>query len=136
VSITGQAVIFSTRTHGLFFMSRPSWFLLVAFVVAQLVATFIACYANWPFTQLYGIGWQWSGTVWIYSFIWIVPMDLPKLLLRYIIQGKFTYSYLTTKALFAMDLNAASPHMMGSSRRRAPSSVAYAAGLSRSASRV
>lgn len=79
VSISGQALIFSTRARGFWFVSRPSIFLLIAFFGAQMVATFIGVYADWGFTQIRGVGWGWALAVWIYNILWFVPIDLPKL---------------------------------------------------------
>ncbi|CAO3600427.1 unnamed protein product [Absidia cylindrospora] len=75
VSTISQALIFVTRSQGLFFMERPSILLICAFIVAQLVATFIAVYANWGFTQIHGCGWGWAGVAWIWNFVWYVPLD-------------------------------------------------------------
>ncbi|KAI8888215.1 plasma-membrane proton-e [Backusella circina FSU 941] len=47
VSTISQGLIFITRSQSWFFMERPSVLLMCAFVVAQLVATFISVYANW-----------------------------------------------------------------------------------------
>ena len=38
-AIISQALIFVTRSHGLFFMERPSYALIGAFAVAQLVSS-------------------------------------------------------------------------------------------------
>ncbi|KAG1144605.1 hypothetical protein G6F37_003695 [Rhizopus arrhizus] len=78
VSTISQALIFITRSRSWFFFERPSILLISAFVIAQLVATFISVYANWPFTQLTGCGWGWAGIVWVWNFIWFTPMDLIK----------------------------------------------------------
>ena len=51
VSTISQALIFVTRSRKFFFMDRPSLILVTAFAVAQLVATLIAVYANWGFTD-------------------------------------------------------------------------------------
>ncbi|KAI8069618.1 hypothetical protein BC940DRAFT_236689 [Gongronella butleri] len=75
VSTISQALIFVTRSQGFFFMERPSVLLMCAFIVAQLVATFIAVYANWGFTQIEGCGWGWAGIAWIWNFVWFVPLD-------------------------------------------------------------
>lgn len=57
VSVSGQLIIFSTRSRNFFFTSLASPFLIGAFVIAQLIATLIAVYASWEFTQIHGIGW-------------------------------------------------------------------------------
>lgn len=52
VAMISQALIFVTRSHGFFFMERPSWALLGAFAIAQLISSIIAHYANWGFTEV------------------------------------------------------------------------------------
>jgi H+-transporting ATPase len=49
--------------------------LVGAFIVAQLIATFIAVWANWSFTDIRGCGWTWAGIVWIWNIIWFFPLD-------------------------------------------------------------
>jgi H+-transporting ATPase len=60
VAIISQALIFVTRSHGFFFMERPSFALLGAFCVAQLISSIIAAYADWGFTKIESI----SGMDW------------------------------------------------------------------------
>lgn len=78
VSTISQALIFVTRSRSFFFMERPSIILVVAFAVAQMIATFIAVYANWGFTDIAGCGWSWAGIVWIWNIVWFFPLDLLK----------------------------------------------------------
>ncbi|CAF1192354.1 unnamed protein product, partial [Didymodactylos carnosus] len=78
VSTISQALIFITRSRGLFFTERPSLILVAAFMIAQLVATFISVYANWGFTEIRGCGWHWAGIVWIWNIIWFFPLDAVK----------------------------------------------------------
>ncbi|CDS03438.1 Putative H-transporting ATPase [Lichtheimia ramosa] len=75
VASISQGLIFVTRSHGFFFMERPSTLLMCAFVVAQIVATCISVYANWGFTNIQGCGWSWAGIVWIWNFVWFPPLD-------------------------------------------------------------
>lgn len=75
VSTISQGLIFITRSRSWFFMERPSVLLMCAFVVAQLVATFIAVYANWGFTDIRGCGWHWAGVAWVWNFVWFSPLD-------------------------------------------------------------
>ena len=78
VSTISQALIFITRAHGFFFLERPSLILVCAFMLAQLIATFIAVWANWGFTDIAGCGWHWAGIVWVWNIIWFFPLDLLK----------------------------------------------------------
>ncbi|CAO3600313.1 unnamed protein product [Absidia cylindrospora] len=82
VSTISQALIFVTRSRGMWFTERPSLMLMSAFVVAQLLATFIAVYANWEFTLVRGCGWKWAAIVWVWNLIWFLPMDLIKFGMR------------------------------------------------------
>jgi H+-transporting ATPase len=73
VAIISQALIFVTRSHGFFFMERPSFALLGAFCIAQLVSSIIAAYANWGFTQIEAISAGWIGIVWVWVSISKTP---------------------------------------------------------------
>ncbi|KAF9979015.1 plasma membrane H+-ATPase [Actinomortierella ambigua] len=78
VSTLSQALIFVTRSQGLSYVERPSLILMCAFVLAQLIATFIAVYANWGFTQIEGCGWGWALAVWVWNIVWYLPLDFIK----------------------------------------------------------
>jgi len=69
VAIISQALIFITRAHSFFFMERPSFALMAAFVVAQMVSSIIAAYGNWGFTRVHAISGGWIGIIWI----WVRP---------------------------------------------------------------
>jgi H+-transporting ATPase len=66
VAIISQALIFVTRSHGFFFMERPSVALMAAFCLAQLVSSIIAGFANWGFTYIQKISIGWILIVWIW----------------------------------------------------------------------
>lgn len=78
VSTISQALIFITRSHRFFFLERPSMILIGAFLLAQLIATFLAVYANWNFASIQACGWTWAAIVWIWNCIWFLPMDFLK----------------------------------------------------------
>ncbi|XP_009137896.1 ATPase 2, plasma membrane-type isoform X1 [Brassica rapa] len=88
VSIISQALIFVTRSRSWSFVERPGALLMIAFLIAQLVATLIAVYANWEFAEVRGIGWGWAGVIWLYSIITYFPLDILKFAIRYILSGK------------------------------------------------
>ncbi|KAL7312297.1 hypothetical protein PS15m_008075 [Mucor circinelloides] len=88
VSTISQGLIFITRSRGWFFTERPSIFLVCSFIVAQLVATFIAVYADWGFTQIEGCGWSWAGIAWVWNFVWFAPMDLLKFAMQRLFEPK------------------------------------------------
>ena len=108
VSSISQALIFITRSRGFCFTERPTTLLLIAFVITQLCATLITVYADWGFTYISGCGWTWAGKktfydeeqhqgeiylyplgiVWIYNFIWFVPLDF----IKFALQASFSRS--------------------------------------------
>ncbi|XP_008393957.2 plasma membrane ATPase 4 [Malus sylvestris] len=100
VSIVSQALIFVTRSRSWSFVERPGLLLLGAFMIAQLVATLIAVYANWGFARIEGAGWGWAGVIWIYSIVTYVPLDLLKFAIRYIQSGKAWNNLLENKTAF------------------------------------
>jgi H+-transporting ATPase len=82
VAIISQALIFVTRSHGFFFMERPSFALMGAFCIAQLISSIIAAYGDWGFTDLKGISGGWIGIVWIWNLIWFAPLDWIKFAMK------------------------------------------------------
>lgn len=62
--------------------------LVSAFLVAQLIATLIAVYANWSFAAIEGIGWGWAGVIWLYNIVFYIPLDFIKFLIRYALSGR------------------------------------------------
>ncbi|KAJ8452365.1 hypothetical protein Cgig2_006170 [Carnegiea gigantea] len=88
VSTISQALIFVTRSRSWSFVERPGLLLVGAFIVAQLIATLIAVYANWGFAAIEGIGWGWAGVVWLYNVIFYFPLDFIKFFIRYALSGR------------------------------------------------
>lgn len=82
VAIISQALIFVTRSHGWFFREMPSYALLGAFCVAQLISSIIAAYGDWGFTHVRSISGGWIGIVWVWNIIWFLPMDLVKFAMK------------------------------------------------------
>ncbi|CAL5375373.1 unnamed protein product [Camellia sinensis] len=100
VSIVSQALIFVTRSRSWSYLERPGLLLVSAFLVAQLVATLIAVYANWGFAKIEGVGWGWAGVIWIYSIVFYVPLDVMKFTIRYILSGKAWVNMIENKTAF------------------------------------
>ncbi|THU74070.1 hypothetical protein C4D60_Mb04t29470 [Musa balbisiana] len=88
VSTISQALIFVTRSRSWSFVERPGFLLVTAFLVAQLIATLIAVYADWGFTAIKGIGWGWAGVIWLYNIVFYFPLDIIKFLTRYALSGR------------------------------------------------
>ncbi|KAG9309991.1 hypothetical protein JVU11DRAFT_10025 [Chiua virens] len=82
VAIISQALIFVTRSHGFFFMERPSVALMSAFCLAQLVSSIIAAYGDWGFTDIQGISGGWIGIVWVWNIVWFSPLDWIKFAMK------------------------------------------------------
>lgn len=88
VSIISQALIFVTRSRSWCFLERPGFWLFSAFVLAQIVATLLAVYANFGFARIRGIGWGWAGVIWLYSIVTFVPLDWFKFGVSYLLSGR------------------------------------------------
>ncbi|KAF1867026.1 hypothetical protein Lal_00049453 [Lupinus albus] len=88
VSTISQALIFVTRSRGWSYVERPGLLLVFAFLVAQLIATLIAVYANWSFAAIEGIGWGWAGVIWLYNIVFYIPLDIIKFMIRYTLSGR------------------------------------------------
>ncbi|CAI9113909.1 OLC1v1014614C2 [Oldenlandia corymbosa var. corymbosa] len=100
VSIVSQALIFVTRSRSWSFVERPGLLLVAAFIIAQLIATLLAVYANWEFARIRGIGWGWAGVIWIYSIIFYLPLDLFKFAIRYALSGRAWDNLLQNRTAF------------------------------------
>ncbi|GLU01152.1 hypothetical protein SLE2022_184760 [Rubroshorea leprosula] len=98
VSIVSLALIFVTRSPSWSYVERPRLLLVIAFIVAQLVATLIAVYANWDFAKIKGIGWRQAGVIWLYSVVTYFPLFLLKFTIQYLHGRKTAF---TTKNLFS-----------------------------------
>ncbi|KAK8664118.1 hypothetical protein V6N13_083920 [Hibiscus sabdariffa] len=100
ISTVSQALIFVTRSRSWSFIERPGLLLVVAFILAQLVATLLAVYANWGFARIKGIGWGWAGVIWLYSLVFYFPLDVLKFIIRYSLSGKAWNNLLQNKTAF------------------------------------
>ncbi|KAL2480898.1 ATPase 2 [Abeliophyllum distichum] len=100
VSIVSQALIFVTRSRSWSFMERPGLLLMTAFIIAQLVATLVAVYANWGFARIRGCGWGWAGVIWLYSIVFYLPLDVMKFAIGYILSGKAWQNLYDNKTAF------------------------------------
>nr|CCA26167.1 autoinhibited H+ ATPase putative [Albugo laibachii Nc14] len=115
VSISGQALIFVTRTAGTnnwFFAERPSSLLLVAFVIAQIVASVIGWigFKGYPTDRIavIGCGGMYTLIAWVWAILWHIPLDIIKFALNYVInKGAETYS----QTAFNSRINAGHPSM-------------------------
>ncbi|MEJ2663929.1 MAG: plasma-membrane proton-efflux P-type ATPase, partial [Spirochaetia bacterium] len=76
LSVAGHLSIFITRTRGPFWSYRPSFVLLGAVLLTQIVATIIATLGIF----MTPIGLPWALFVWGYALVWFVIADLVKLL--------------------------------------------------------
>ncbi|XP_059276494.1 ATPase 9, plasma membrane-type-like [Lycium ferocissimum] len=100
VSIISQALIFVTRSRSWSFMERPGIWLVIAFFLAQFVATLITVYAHWDFARINGIGWGWAAIIWVYTIITYIPLDILKFISRYALSGEAWESMIQNKTAF------------------------------------
>ncbi|KAG5045262.1 hypothetical protein JHK86_014668 [Glycine max] len=111
VSIISQALIFVTRSRSWSYVERPGLLLLSAFMIAQLVATFLAVYANWGFARIQGMGWGWAGVIWLYSLVTYIPLDILKFAIRYVLSGKAWDNLLENKPQSSL-VSMSKPHLV------------------------
>ncbi|KAH7546225.1 hypothetical protein FEM48_Zijuj01G0177900 [Ziziphus jujuba var. spinosa] len=105
VSIISQALIFVTRSRSWSYFERPGILLAIAFLIAQLLATIIAVYADWGFARIHGIGWGWAGVIWIFSLITYIPLDILKFMIRYGLSGKGWENLYQNKVAFSTKMD-------------------------------
>uniref|UniRef100_A0A803LIF3 Plasma membrane ATPase n=1 Tax=Chenopodium quinoa TaxID=63459 RepID=A0A803LIF3_CHEQI len=100
VSIISQALIFVTRARGWSFTERPGFLLVVAFLIAQLIASIISAEANWDLGGIRKIGWGWTGVIWLYNVMTYMLLDPLKFAVRYAISGKAWHQMFNNKTAF------------------------------------
>uniref|UniRef100_A0A2C9WJG2 Plasma membrane ATPase n=1 Tax=Manihot esculenta TaxID=3983 RepID=A0A2C9WJG2_MANES len=88
VSTISQALIFVTRSRSWSFTERPGALLIIAFFIAQLVATVISAEATWGFAGVRKIGWKWTGVIWLYNIVTYMLLDPIKFAVRYALSGR------------------------------------------------
>ncbi|THG01744.1 hypothetical protein TEA_025009 [Camellia sinensis var. sinensis] len=100
VSTISQALIFVTRARGWSFTERPGGLLVVAFIIAQLVATLVSAKATWGFAGITAIGWRWTGVIWLFNIVTYILLDPIKFGVRYALSGKAWNLLLNKKTAF------------------------------------
>ncbi|XP_015889470.3 plasma membrane ATPase 1 [Ziziphus jujuba] len=88
VSTISQALIFVTRSRGWSFTERPGFLLVIAFIIAQLIATVLSATATWKFAGIKSIGWRWTGVIWLYNILTYFLLDPLKFAVRYALSGR------------------------------------------------
>ncbi|RYR04522.1 hypothetical protein Ahy_B06g084282 isoform B [Arachis hypogaea] len=83
-----QALIFVTRSRGWSYIERPGVFLMIAFVITQLIATIVSAFLSWELAGIKAIGWSWMGIIWVYSIITYLFLDPIKFAVRYALSGR------------------------------------------------
>jgi len=86
VTQISQALIFVTRSHGFFFLERPSFALMGAFCVAQLVSSIIAGWGDWGFTDVAHVSGGWIGIVWVWNIVTFFPLDIIKFAMKFLVK--------------------------------------------------
>ncbi|KAK2980436.1 hypothetical protein RJ640_014223, partial [Escallonia rubra] len=88
VSTISQALIFVTRSRGWSFSERPGFLLVIAFFLAQLVATVISATVTWEVAGIRKIGWGWTGVIWLYNISTYMLLDPIKFAVQYALSGR------------------------------------------------
>ncbi|KAJ8447273.1 hypothetical protein Cgig2_013050 [Carnegiea gigantea] len=88
VSTISQALIFVTRARGWSFTERPGLLLVIAFLIAQLIATVISATVSWDLAGIREIGWGWTGVIWLYNILTYIFLDPIKFFVRYLLSGR------------------------------------------------
>lgn len=129
VSITGQIVIFSTRSRTFFWQGeKPGLALVAAFFTAQLIVSLIAGLADWPFTAIFPTGAGWVAIVWVWSILWALPLDLVKISVSWLMYGNPWAHVAQQRQMFNMAINGGGSNLGSrAGTRKAPNSRAYAA---------
>jgi len=76
LSVGGHFTVFAARTRGRFWSVAPSWVLLTAVIVTQIIATFISVYGLF----IPAISWSLAGLVWVYVGVAFLIQDQLKVL--------------------------------------------------------
>ncbi|PIA28686.1 hypothetical protein AQUCO_06700009v1 [Aquilegia coerulea] len=88
VSVISQALIFVTRSTGWSYTERPGLLLVIAFIIAQLIATAISALVTSKLMGISGLGWGWTGVIWLYSIASYLLLDPIKFFVRYALSGR------------------------------------------------
>jgi len=82
LSVGGLATIFVTRSHTFSFLDRPGLTVVIAFIIAQVIASVLGAYGlpN-QYDGFGGAGWGYVLVGWVWSIIWYLPMDCAKVLI-------------------------------------------------------
>ncbi|KAK1559471.1 hypothetical protein Q3G72_014870 [Acer saccharum] len=70
------------------FTERPGLLLVVAFIIAQLIATVISATTDWKFAGIKSIGWGWTGVIWLFNIVTYLALDPLKFAVRYAPSGR------------------------------------------------
>ncbi|ESW06475.1 hypothetical protein PHAVU_010G050900 [Phaseolus vulgaris] len=88
VSTISQALIFVTRSRGWSYTERPGLLLVIAFIIAQAIATVISATVTWDVAGIKSIGWGWTGAIWLYNTVTYLFLDPLKFAVRYALSGR------------------------------------------------
>uniref|UniRef100_A0A453JAY0 Uncharacterized protein n=1 Tax=Aegilops tauschii subsp. strangulata TaxID=200361 RepID=A0A453JAY0_AEGTS len=105
VSTISQALIFVTRSRGWSFTERPGFLLMFAFVLAQLIASLLSALVDWELAGIRGIGWGWTGVIWLYNIVIYMLLDPIKFAVRYGLSGRAWNLVTDNKVAFSNQKN-------------------------------
>jgi H+-transporting ATPase len=77
LAVAGMMTLYSTRTRGPFWSTKPSRTLMLATGAAVLISTVMSAVGIF----VPAIGWAWTAASWGYAFVWLLILDAIKLLI-------------------------------------------------------
>ncbi|KAF7825075.1 plasma membrane ATPase 1 [Senna tora] len=78
----------STELKEMLGSAVPGLLLVIAFIVAQLIATIISATVTWKTAGIRSIGWGWTGVIWLFNIVTYVFLDPSKFVIRYALSGR------------------------------------------------
>ena len=65
----------------------PGWYIIIAFVIAQIIASFLGAYGLGGFDNFHGSGWGYVLVAWIWAIITFLFLDPLKLIVKAVLKN-------------------------------------------------
>ena len=80
-----MGAVFVTRSQTFSYFERPGWWIISAFVFAQIVASVLGAYGLNGYEGFHGSGWGYVLVAWIWAIMTYLLLDPLKFLVRFIL---------------------------------------------------